>query len=127
MKWLLVLATGAAFYGGTQILHASKPEQVETGHVRHAESYRLEADGSETCALRRDSARSDGSFVLIVERRCESLLPGITQATMWRETEDGAIMLSRPDGEGVVAFSEADGDGYLSYAPATPLLKLTAQ
>ena len=82
------------------------------------------ADGSESCLVTRGEALSAGSFAIRPDADCDALLPGLARATVWRETDDGAVTFDRDDAAKVVAFSVADGDGYLSYAPATPLLQM---
>jgi hypothetical protein len=126
MKLILAL-TAAAFYGGAHLLHGPEPDGAGAGLHPHPGHYRLVADATRSCALSRGAARPDGSFALIVEPRCDSLLTGIARAAVWREEGDGMVTFSSADGKRIVAFSPADGDGYLSYAPAAPLLSLAAQ
>lgn len=127
MKLILALMTAAAFYGGAQFLHGPGSHGADAGLSRHPGRYRLVADATQSCALSRGALRPDGSFALVVEPRCDTLLPGIARAAVWREGGDGTVTFSRAGGKKIVAFSPADGDGYLSYAPVTPLLSLAAQ
>ncbi len=128
MKLILALATGVALYGGTHLFHGGGQNALAAPDPSRDEGvYRLVADGVENCRLTRGAVRPDGSFPLTLDPGCDALLPGIARATRWREGTDGTVTFGRDDGEKVVAFSIADGEGYLSYAPATPLLSLSAE
>lgn len=128
MKLLSILAAGVALYGGTNFFQAPEPALGSTTAAARQPPagivYRLTADGSESCLVTRGKALSPGTFAIRPAADCDALLPGLSRAAVWRETEDGTVAFDRDDATKMIAFSVADGDGYLSYAPATPLLQL---
>lgn len=88
------------------------------------QTYQLGALGAESCTVQRGAELSGTDNRLEKSGNCEAVYPALASATVWRQSEDGSVILVDAGGRSVVEFSEADGEGFESVVPAAPFLTL---
>ncbi len=100
---------------------ASEPATVQSSGPQ---TYRLGALGAGSCTVQLGTELSGSDNRLEKDGNCEAVYPALASATVWRQSENGTVILAEAGGRPVVEFSEADGGGFESVVPAAPFLTL---
>lgn len=109
--------------------HSTKTDMLTTASIVPASAtdhFRMLSSGAgEECRLTvREAVAGSAKRSLQLAQSCLAGNPGLADAQYWVEQPDGAIALSRADGDVVIRFAAADGASFESYYPALPVMTL---
>jgi hypothetical protein len=78
------------------------------------------------CLVAKGRQLTSHSRALSIDDNCDTVWPGLQQASNWTQNEDGTVVLTDPSGSAILTLAIGDGVDYEALEPSNAVLAVTA-